>query len=131
MTHCINCPKKIPSSSNGNWLAEGNVGPFCDVCWQAIHGGLAGRVAALGAIHAEREYQERRWPGPEHKHEVECYLVYIRHYLRKAEDITSTIDCTQHLNKLKVMDTVRKIAALAIAAMEQHGVVHREQNARL
>lgn len=83
------------------------------------------RIDAMVAVLEERAYQERRRPQPAHSHEVESYLVYMRHYLRRAEDLTSITDCTHDLNKQKVMEEIRKIAALAVAAMEQHGVVHR------
>lgn len=125
MIRCINCPSNLPQASAGHWLGAGNVGPLCDVCWTAVFEWPT-RGLAFEAVSQEREYQERRWTGPRHT-EITPYLVFIRHYLRRAEDLASTLNCDAPLNKVKVMDVVRKIAALAVAAMEEHGVVSREQ----
>lgn len=78
----------------------------------------------FGAITNERQYQDYRWSKPEHNHSNTEFLVYIQTYTRKAlEDATYT-DEAETLQKTQ--DALRKIAALAVAAMEINGVRRRE-----
>lgn len=79
------------------------------------------RAAVFAAINGERDYQDRRWPGSRHSN-VE-FLVYIRSYVNEAlefasrnPDLEAAAVCTNNL---------RKVAALAVAAMEQNGVLPR------
>lgn len=71
-------------------------------------------------IDEERDYQEWRWPRPAHNHSITEYLVYMRHYVNKALDKVSTSDGDK-----VALEDVRKIAALAVACMEENGAVGR------
>ncbi len=76
------------------------------------------RQSVFNAINHERDYQERRWPG--HTHSATEYLVYIDHYVKKAFAQVSTQDGEE-----SSLHELRKIAALAVAAMEEHGAPSR------
>lgn len=71
------------------------------------------------AITEEREYQDKRWLG--HKHSNTEFLVYIDHYVKQAFSAVSTQDGEQ-----ATLGALRKIAALAVAAMEENGIERRE-----
>jgi len=78
------------------------------------------RQEVYQAIDEERDYQEWRWPRPAHIHSNTEYLVYIDHYLKEAFAAVSKQD-----SEMGTYDPLRKIAALAVAAMEENGVIHR------
>jgi hypothetical protein len=72
----------------------------------------------IAAVRGERDYQDGRWPG--HAHSLTEFLVFIDHYVKEAMDKVSVEngeDVAKH--------ATRKIAALAIAAMEQNGFLPR------
>lgn len=75
---------------------------------------------AIAAVLEEREYQDDRW-GTADTHDVGGFLTLIRVALRHAEDAYAK-DSNQSLNY------VRKIAALAVACMEENGVLTRNQH---
>jgi hypothetical protein len=73
-------------------------------------------------IDVEREYQDAKWT-PETTtsdgvHSVEEWLVYIEDYVNEAKHILSR-NPKQDADK-KSMENMRKIAAMAVCAMEQH-----------
>lgn len=78
-------------------------------------------MEVFDAIKGEREYQERRWSsvttgGLPGERSVDEYALYISVYgIKLAEEITQRGHSTQALH------IVRKIAALGVACMEQHG----------
>lgn len=89
------------------------------------------------AILKEREYQDKRWgklapwggvsevaylPA---RHELASFLVYIESYVNEGKELLSRNDDKDSL--VPVQHILRKIAALAVAAMEQHGVAFREE----
>lgn len=78
--------------------------------------------ATLNQVYAtiteEREYQDSRWPG--HKHTNTEFLVYIDHYVKQAFTAVSTQDTDK-----ATLGALRKIAALAVAAMEENGIERR------
>jgi ribonucleotide reductase beta subunit family protein with ferritin-like domain len=80
------------------------------------------REIVYKAINQEREYQETRWPRPQHNHTNTEYLVYIQYYVNQALTAVSCED-----GDGATFPALRKIAALAVAAMEENGVVFREQ----
>jgi hypothetical protein len=80
----------------------------------------ATREEVYRAIDGERDYQESRWERPKHNHSATEYLVYINHYVQKAFAAVSTED-----GEGSALPNLRKIAALAVAAMEERGVVAR------
>jgi hypothetical protein len=76
------------------------------------------------AIDSEREYQDQRWPG--HKHSITEYLVYIRDYVEEALHRGSRED-DSNIKQVQT-DSLRKIAGLAVAAMEEHEVTDRHKS---
>lgn len=88
---------------------------------------LATRADVYAAIDGERDYQ-RKWEDPANttsggRHSNVEFLVYIRDYVEEALHFASrnsdpkAIEFTIH--------SMRKIGALAVAAMEQNGVIKR------
>jgi len=83
--------------------------------------------AAFEAAESEIEYQNARWN--EHTtssggiHTVGEYLVFLRSYLREAEDVLSRNPEPQ-ASEL-TLHTVRKIAGLSISCMAQNGTPKR------
>jgi len=85
------------------------------------------RSEVYSAIDGERDYQ-RKWENPEltdsgGKHSLTEFLVYIRDYTEEALHVATrkpdpeSEEFSRH--------SMRKIAALAVAAMEQHGAPFR------
>jgi hypothetical protein len=75
----------------------------------------------LTAIHDERVYQNRKWGTiAEHPHEVGGYLTLMRKLLRDAED-----EWQSKRGDISALDELRKVVAVGIACMEQHGAVPR------
>lgn len=77
------------------------------------------RDRVFEAIEAERDYQDDRWPS--HKHSMTEYLVFIDHYVKKGFAAVSTQETDDEARIV-----LRKIGALAVAAMEENGVAFRE-----
>ena len=84
----------------------------------------ATREEVYKVIDGEREYQEKRWERPAHIHSNLEYLVYIEHYVNQAKTLSSTKDDKEVAPDVKA--ALRKIAALAVAAMEENGTQARE-----
>lgn len=62
-------------------------------------------------IDGEREYQDLKWANfDDSKWSINDWLVFIERYIFEARDVTGS--------PMLQMDNMRKIAALAIAAME-------------
>ena len=80
---------------------------------------MATRAEVYSAIDSERAYQDARWGG--HRHEAESWVLFIEHYAHLARVKASTTDFTDAANLTAYLDDLRKIATLAVAAMEQHG----------
>ena len=76
------------------------------------------RSEVYALIDGERAHQDRKWPG--HQHSVTEYLVYIRDYV---EDALHRV--THESGENGVKPNVRKIAALAVACMEENGAPPR------
>lgn len=83
---------------------------------------------AIRAIRQERKYQDDKWNNTvgasgSTNHTNTEFLVYINHYVQESMKHASTTpdnvgDTLQH--------NMRKIAALALAAMEANGVAYRD-----
>lgn len=78
-------------------------------------------------IDGERDYQEWRWNTnlredgiPDEQKAPAEWLNYIKYHLERAE-ITN-----YELSKADTMEEIRKIAALAVRAMEIHGAPERQ-----
>jgi len=75
----------------------------------------------LSAVHDERVFQNRKWGTvAEHPHEVGGYLTLMRKLLADAEAAWST-----KRGDSGALDEIRKVVAVGIACMEQHGPVPR------
>ena len=68
----------------------------------------------------ERHYQDTEVAGDDCQKSIGDWLIDIDHYVREAKDQVHYGD------KYKAMSQVRKIAALAIAAMEYHETPWRQ-----
>src|SRR5260221_14630936 len=78
------------------------------------------RSDAFDAIVGERVYQDQRWassPSMGH-HETGAYLSFLQSYITRAID-----EITQNETDEQALDSGRKIAALAVACMEDNGVI--------
>ncbi len=78
------------------------------------------RQEVYEAIDTERDYQDKQWNG--HTHEVGAYLTLLRTYLREAEESWSRSDGDR-----AALHSIRKIAAIAVHTMEEHGAPIREK----
>jgi hypothetical protein len=84
------------------------------------------RTDVYKRIDAERKYQDLRWNSalregdvPDEEKPVAEWLNYIEYHLSKAKD------CNYHLSKNDALEELRKVAALAVRAMEIHGCPER------
>ena len=78
------------------------------------------REQVYNIIDGERAYQEQRWERPKHNHSATEYLVYIDHYVKQGFARVSMEDGEEG-----ALEVLRKIAALAVAAIEEHGAPER------
>jgi hypothetical protein len=82
-------------------------------------------------IDLERKYQDivgksgQRSDTPDEEKPVAEWLNYIEYHLSKAKD------CNYHLRKDNALDELRKVAALAVRAIEIHGCPERRMPARI
>lgn len=101
--------------------------PTIPADWPAIEQKVS-RYEVYQAIDGERNYQEG-WRDPTltdtgGKHTVQEFLTYIQCYTEEA----ITVGCKRPdpVAKPLQLHALRKIAALAVSAMEQHGVEYRD-----
>lgn len=80
-------------------------------------------------INHEREYQEHRWntglrdgDKPDSEKDIAEWLIYLEAYLNIAKSNV------YHLNREEAKASLRKIAAIAVAALEVHGCPPRMFN---
>jgi hypothetical protein len=86
------------------------------------------RAVAYLAIDSERDYQDSRWghsassgaPGNGDR-TIDEFALYISEYADQLRHVCGTSD-----DPIKKLDAVRKVAALGVACMEQHGAPYRE-----
>lgn len=86
------------------------------------------RKEVYEAIDSERAYQDNLWiPNVDSKrqiHSPEEWLMYIEDYVNEAKHILSRE--AYGICEPKAMNIMRKIAGMAVCAMEQHGTEKRE-----
>jgi hypothetical protein len=76
----------------------------------------------LSAVHDERVFQNRKWGSvTEHPHEVGGYLTIMRKLLTDAE-----VAWASSRGDEGSLDEIRKVVAVGIACLEQHGAVIRD-----
>jgi hypothetical protein len=82
------------------------------------------REEVYAAIDSERAYQDGLWPVDPNNPRLLIgeFLVLLDVYLRKAQE-EWVVESKPEVNSL---NTVRKIAGIAVNCMEQHGAPHRE-----
>ena len=81
---------------------------------------ISNRSEVFAAIETERSYQKERWGSEGEKHSNLEYLVYIRDYVEEALHRLSRVSDAECV--YPTQDSLRKIAALAVAAQEVNGV---------
>jgi len=81
---------------------------------------------ALEAIRKEREYQNKLWGGVMSKgrHDVPSWILYMEDYLQEAREAVSRFASPQCDEE--ALHIMRKIAAMAVACMEQNGIRNRD-----
>lgn len=97
----------------------------------------APRAEVFGAIESERAYQNERWgrtaselgPAEGHQaghnpHSVTEWLVYMKHYAEEGLKVATTNNDPE-ASRL-ALEFARKVAALGVVCMEQHGAPRRE-----
>ena len=77
------------------------------------------REVVYNAIDGERRYQHARW-GPGFHTPTE-FILYMEEYLVKAR----TLVTSGASGGLQAMHAIRKVTALGVAALEQHGAPRR------
>lgn len=92
---------------------------------------MATRNDVYVAINTERAYQAKVWnEGTTEsggRHETAAFLTYMREYLRRAELLSSTLaDGAVNEAGECDLDMIRKVTALGVACMEQHGAPKRQ-----
>lgn len=89
---------------------------------------MASRAEVYAALDSERAYQQTRWN--EHTtvtgghHSLSEWIAYMEDYLAEAKHILAR-EAEQNA-VLKVVPIMRKVTALGVVAMEEHGAPPRE-----
>lgn len=86
------------------------------------------RSEVYAAVDSERDYQ-KKWDkeDPKGEHSVTEFLLYMQDYLNQA--ITQVTRNPSRTGEAMALHTMRKIAGLSVACMEQHGAPLREEAA--
>lgn len=80
----------------------------------------------VGALESEDAYQKSRWPNynpPGREHDdrsLDEWILYIEEYATQARTQTTRGD------EDDALDTIRKIASMALHCMRKHGAPRRE-----
>lgn len=92
-------------------------------CWTSLNSMNTSRDDVYDAIDSERAYQEklaevRGWQESQRvpAQSVGDFLTLLSTYTRRAQD-----DWTDHCGHQEALHQVRKIAAIAVRCMEEHG----------
>jgi hypothetical protein len=76
------------------------------------------RADVYKAIDGERDYQDWRWGTvQDHPHDVGGWIVIMEQLLADARE-----EFTRQAGDVGALTELRKVAAVAVACMEQHGV---------
>lgn len=90
------------------------------------------RKEVYEAIDTERDYQNQRWgvtpgePTGHNPHSVTEWLAYMQHYVNAGLAIATMSSKKDDPDARRALEFVRKVAALGVVAMEQHGAPRRE-----
>lgn len=80
------------------------------------------------ALDTERDYQDSKGVasgGEPHRHELESFVLYMDDYMTQLKNQLSRIWVADGLPPMEALHTLRKVTALGVAAMEQHGALLR------
>jgi len=82
---------------------------------------MSTRQEVFSTINDERVFQDRKWGTiQEHPHEVGSWLTIMRQLLNDAERAY-----VSQRGDFGAIDELRKVVAVGVACMEQHGTVPR------
>ena len=90
------------------------------------------REQVYQAIDSERAYQNNRWGDTpsevsgHNPHSVTEWLTYMRHYVEEGLKIATMSSKRDDPTDRKALEFARKVAALGVVCMEQHGAPRRE-----
>lgn len=88
----------------------------------------AAREEVYAALDSERAYQENRWNAStttsEGKHSFSEWIAYMEDYLAEAKHILART--AKQKAYPDVAHIIRKVTAMGVAAMEEHGAPRRE-----
>lgn len=89
------------------------------------------RQKVYEAIDSERAYQNNRWSqtpadvaAGHNPHSVCEWLTYMRYYIEQGLAVSTTSNDPEA--EQAALPFARKVAALGVVCMEQHGAPHRE-----
>jgi hypothetical protein len=86
------------------------------------------RADVYAALDSERAYQDTRWnestTTSEGKHSLEEWIVYMEDYSAEAKHLLSRMSTQEAYPK--ALEIIRKVTAMGVACMEQHGAPRRE-----
>jgi len=87
----------------------------------------ATRQEVYKAIDTERDYQNTRWNENTttslNRHSIEEWIMYMEDYIAEAKHILSR-KARQDADPIAI-DIMRKVVALGVCAMEEHGAPER------
>lgn len=92
---------------------------------------MATRQEVYAALDSEREYQNKRWgvtpdsTTGHNPHSVTEWLTYMHTYVSKGLEIATMSSKQDDPESRAALEFVRKVAALGVVAMEEHGAPHR------
>jgi len=81
---------------------------------------LDAQIAVMRAINQERQYQERKWGG--NSHSVGEWLLILESELQEAKQ-----GYVKGQGSYDALLEVLQVAAVAVACLEEHGVITRPQ----
>lgn len=91
---------------------------------------MPSRIEVYDALDSERDYQDAKGEavdGKPHVHELEAYVIYMDDYLTELKHQLSRIWVPGGLPPTEALNTLRKVTALGVAAMEEHGALLRRK----
>lgn len=87
------------------------------------------RERVYRALDGERAYQDAKGiaaGGEPHRHELESYVLYMDDYMTELKHTLSRTWVDDGQAPVQALHILRKVTALGVAAMEEHGAPVRE-----
>lgn len=85
----------------------------------------ASRSYVLDRLIEERDYQDRKWGFAPTS--IAEFILYMEHHLTIARQIASTQKMSDSENARDALHQIRKVTALGVACMEEHGAPSRNE----